>query len=180
MVALVAPVTAVVLIGKVAVVVPSGMTTLTGTCAAALPLVSVTVTPPAGAAVPRVTVPVEESPSTTEAGLRVTDESDAGVSVSVPMLVTLPWSADTVTGVDTVTTEVVTGNVAVVAPAAIVTEEGTDACKLLLERPTLVAVVTEALSLTVPVEPRPPTTDVGLKVTVRARTERLAVRVTPP
>ena len=61
---------------------------------------------------------------------------------------------------------VVTVNVAVVAPATTVTDAGTVALALLLERVTLRPPVGAApLMVTVPVEELPPTTEVGLRTT---------------
>jgi hypothetical protein len=84
------------------------------------------------------------------------------------------------------TADVVTAKVAFVAPAAIVTLAGTLAAALLLESaidaPPLGAA---ALSVTVPVEPLPPTRLDGLIVSVDSDsttgfTVSVAVRVTPP
>ena len=92
-----------------------------------------------------------------------------------------------VTGVEAVTALVFTGNVALVAPAATVTLDGTVAEVLLLERLTVAPPLGAApLSVTVPVEGDPPVTVLGLRVTeVRAgldeegMTVREAVMVTP-
>ena len=72
----------------------------------------------------------------------------------------------TVTGVDTVTTDVVTANVAVVAPAATVTLAGTVAAALLLASATTAPPAGAAAeSVTVPVEPAPPVTLEGFSDT---------------
>jgi hypothetical protein len=69
------------------------------------------------------------------------------------------------------TAEVVTVNVAVVAPAATVTEPGTVALELLDDKVTVVPLGPAApVRVTVPVEEVPPTTEVGLT----ARLESLA------
>ena len=90
------------------------------------------------------------------------------------------------TDVVAVTTDVVTANVAVVAPAATVTLAGTTADASLLDSVTT-APPEGALpeSVTVPVEPVPPTTLEGLtdtdaSVAGTTVTARLAVCVAPP
>ena len=133
--------TVVVVIVKLTEVAPAATVTLAGTCAAAmLLLVSVTAAPPAGAGPVSFTVPVEELPPTTELGLTVRP-LPLPVSVgakTVRVAVRLePYFAVTVTDVFVATGEVVTVNVAVVAPAATVTVAGTCATAvLLLERTT--------------------------------------------
>jgi hypothetical protein len=70
-----------------------------------------------------------------------------------------------VTGVDVVTAVVFTVNVALLAPAAIVTLAGTPAAPLLLESSTCAPPVGAGpLSVTVPVEGDPPVTLVGFSV----------------
>jgi len=71
-----------------------------------------------------------------------------------------------VTGVDAVTALVLTVNVALLAPAAIVTLAGTVAVDvLLLERETVAPPAgADPLSVTVPVEGDPPVTLVGFSV----------------
>ena len=80
-----------VVIVKVAEVAPAATVTLAGTVARVLLLVSAIVAPPAGAALLSFTVPVEGDPPTTVVGLRVRDDSTAGVvgfTVSAADLVT--------------------------------------------------------------------------------------------
>ena len=75
--------TALVLTVKVAMVAPARTVTLAGTVAAAVLLLErVTDAPPVGAGPLRVTVPVEELPPVTLAGLRLNEETVAGVTVS--------------------------------------------------------------------------------------------------
>jgi hypothetical protein len=78
----------------------------------------------------------------------------------------LLYEAEIVTEVETRTTEVLTANVALVAPAGTNTLEGTPATPLLLESMTCAPPAgAGALSVTVPVEDcRPPTTLVGFSV----------------
>jgi hypothetical protein len=78
------------------------------------------------------------------------------------------------------TGEVVNAKVAVVAPAAMVAEAGTTADGSLLDSATVTALETEALRVSVPVDPLPPITEAGLKVTESARIDRVAVRLVPP
>jgi hypothetical protein len=84
-------------------------------------------------------------------------------------LVTPAYDAEMVTGVDAVTALVLTVNVALLAPAAIVTLAGTLAgtlaAPLLLESSTCAPPVSAGpLSVTVPVEGDPPVTLVGFNV----------------
>ena len=160
-----------VVIANVAVVAPAGTVTETGTLAETLELVSVTTTPPAGAAPLRVTVPVTPAPPTTDAGLTVTDVSEtdaaAGFTVSAAVLETTPLVAVIVTAVTAVTVVVVTLNVAVVAPAATVTDTGIVAAALLDASVTTMPPAGAADNkVTVPVLTVPPVTDVGFKATV--------------
>ncbi|HEV8636851.1 MAG TPA: hypothetical protein VG370_21745 [Chloroflexota bacterium] len=159
---------------KVALVAFAGTVTLAGTVAAAALLDSATANPPAGAAAVNVTVPCADAPPATLVGLTDTAESaaaggggGAGVTVSDAVLVAPPNAPVIVTGVDAPTALVVTVNVALVAPAAIVTLAGTlAAAALLLESDTAAPPLgAAALKVTVPVEELPPTTLVGLTVT---------------
>jgi hypothetical protein len=164
-------VTFTVVIANVADVAPAGTVTLAGTAAETLELVSVTNTPPAGAAPLSVTVPVTPAPPTTDAGFTVTDlsetEAAAGFTVSAAVLETAPFVAVIVTAVTAVTVDVVTVNVAVVAPAATVTDTGTDATALFDASVTTKPPAGAAdVRVTVPVLDVPPVTDVGFKATV--------------
>ena len=62
------------------------------------------------------------------------------------------------------TADVLTGNVALEDPAAMVTVDGSVAELLLLESATVTAEGEVAFSVTVPVTPDPPSTDVGESV----------------
>ena len=88
-----------------------------------------------------------------------------------------------VTAVLEATALVVAVKVAVVAPASTVTVPGTCAAAVLLELKLTTAppVGAAPLSVTVPVEELPPTTDVGFRLTefrIAAVTVSVAVRVT--
>jgi hypothetical protein len=177
-----------VVTANVAEVVPTGTLTLAGTVAAAvLELVSVTVSPPVGAKPSSVTVPVEGFPPTTLAGATVTEEREAGRTVSVAVLVTPEYTAVMVTEVETATPVVPTVNVAVVAPAATVIEAGTVAAAVLeLDSVTTAPPAgAAAVNVTVPVAGLPPTivdgatlTDVSAAATGGV-TVNAAVLVTP-
>lgn len=143
---------------------------------------SVTVTPAVGARPFRVTVPVALLPPPTELGAIVSFESAAGVIAS-PADFVVPLSVAEIvafTVLDSPT--VVTVNVALVAPEAIVTLEGTDA-PLEAERLTVVPPVGAARDrLTVPVAELPPTTEMGETLTPArsgVRIVRLAFEVAP-
>ena len=128
-------------------------------------------------------VPVDEVPPVTVLGFSVSDVREATDTVSVVVLVA-PYDADRVTNVEDATPLVVMVKVAALAPAAIVTLTGTCAADVLLLLRVTTAPPDEVgpLSVTVPIELLPPTTDVGLLVTddsVGALTVRVLVRVTP-
>ena len=75
---------------NVTVFCPAGTVTLAGIVAAVLVSDRDTTAPPVGAVPFSVTVPVEEMPPTTVAGLKVTDNSAAGVTVRFALRVTPP------------------------------------------------------------------------------------------
>ena len=169
---------------KVAVVAFAGTVTLAGTFAAAVLLLdSVTTAPPDGAGPVNVRVPVDEDPPIIEVGLKLTALRVAAVTVKLAVLVT-PKIAVIVTEVLLATGLVVMVNVAVVAPAATVTLDGTCVAVVLLLDSVTTAPFEEAgpVNVTVPVDEDPPITEVGLKLTplrVSAVTVKLAVLVTP-
>jgi hypothetical protein len=194
MVATVLEVTAPVLMLNVALVAPAGTVIHAGTNTAARSRERFTFAPPLGAAAVRVTVPVAVTwlPPTSEVGAmdRLETETDGGVGLTVrnacevsncrlPLIVT---------SVLVVTVDVVTGNVARVAPAGTVTVAGTDAMAWLLRSGTDVPPLGAGVSMiTVPVEELPPTTPGGSSVTARSFTGggcgvtvSVAERETPP
>jgi hypothetical protein len=161
--------TALVLTVKVAVVAPLATVTLDGTAATAvLVLESATTAPPLGAGPLRLTVPVEGVPPVTLEGLRPSEESvtGGGITVSDAVRVAPPYDAEMVTDVVVDTTLVLTVKVAVVAPLATVTLDGTEATAvLLLESDTTAPPPgAGALRVTQPVEGVPPTTLAGLRL----------------
>jgi hypothetical protein len=135
-------VTAVVFTVNVALVAPAATVTLAGTVAADALLERDTTAPLLGAGPLRVTVPVEEEPPVTLLGLSVIEESvggvPAGVTVSVAVFADVPKVAVIVAEVEEVTVLLLTVNVALVAPEATVTLEGTVAAGISLERDTAV------------------------------------------
>ena len=88
----------------------------------------------------------------------------------------MPYVAVIVACVELLTARVVTGKVALLAFAAIVTVGGTLALPLLLPSETVMALVVAPDRVTVPVEGFGPTTVAGLKVT-DASVSGLMVRV---
>ena len=88
---------------------------------------------------------------------------DTAVTVSVAVLVVPPYTAERVAEVEAETVLVVMVNVALVAPAATVTLDGTVAAVELSDRFTTAPPLgAAALSVTVPVEDVPPVTVTGL------------------
>ena len=141
-------------------------------------------TAPLGGAAPfSVRVAVEGVPPVTVLGFKVSDVRPATVTVSVAVLV-VPYTAVMVTDVDDATPRVVMVNVALLEPAGIATFAGSCAVVALLlcrvtETPPMGAA---PVSVTVPVELFPPTTDVGVLVSadiVGAFTVSVVVRATP-
>jgi hypothetical protein len=172
-------VTELVVIVNVAVLTPAATVTLAGTCATAGLLPErVTSAPPAGAIPVNVTVPVEFAPPTTVAGLSASEESMAEFTVSVAVAVVL-YVPEIVRAVPLVTALVVTAKVAVVAPATTVTLVGTCATAVLLLESVTTAPPEGAapLNVTVPVEPLPPITLVGLSVTEDTVADGVTVKI---
>jgi hypothetical protein len=131
--------TAVVVTVNVAVVAPAGTVTAGGVDAAVESVDSDTATPPLGAEALNVTVPVDEVPPITLDGLSVSEVSvtvgGGGKPGSTHRTGWSPFpSLHTVscTGVEALTACVVTVNVAVLAPAGMVADGGTDAADGLL------------------------------------------------
>src|SRR5436190_741707 len=151
-------VTALVLTVNVALLAPAATVTLAGTVAVDVPLLDrETAAPPVSAGPLSVTVPVEDcTPPVTDRESGVKEErvgAGGGSTVSEGGLVTPAKQAELVTGGDAVTARVLTVNVALLAPAAIVTLAGAVAAPLLLESGTGAPPVSAGpLSVTVPVE----------------------------
>jgi len=110
---------------NVAVVAPAGTVAVAGTVAAEVLLdESATVRPPVGAGLLIVTVPVEVLPPATVVGLSVRPEAVGAVTVRLAVSVTAPALAVITGAVFAATATVVTVAVALLAPAATVTEVG--------------------------------------------------------
>src|SRR3990170_1745573 len=181
--------TRVVSIGKVATPVPAGTATVAGTAATeGLLLDSDTTAPPARAGASSVTVPIEPFPPITEEGVMDSEASVTGISgrtVRVEDFETPPYRPEMVTAVETDTGKVVIAKVALMAPVATVTDDGTVATEgLPLDSDTTAPPARAgASSVTVPVDPFPPTTVEGLRESesrTRGITDRLVDLVTPP
>jgi hypothetical protein len=163
---------------KGAEVAPAGTTTEAGTPAIKTLLdASWQVKPVAPAAVLSVTVPWTFWPPITKAGLKVTPTSAAAAGLAVTLSAALfapPGSAAvTVTLVAFATEEVVTGNVAMVPPAATVTLEGTDATvtSLLASATAQPPAGAGVPSVIVPRTGSPPPTVVGASTSVSGAEE---------
>lgn len=177
--AVVSAATGVVAMLKLALVAPAATVTVAGTVAFGLLEARLITVPPAGAAFAILTVPVEPTPPTTGDVFTVRVTEFAAVIVSTAVFDTPFAVAVTVDWVLVVTATVVTAKVALVAPAGTVTVAGTAEEALLSARATTKPPVGAALlSVTVPCDATPPTTEVGLSATavsVGALTARFTV-----
>jgi len=155
---------------KVPVVAPAGTETVAGTVAAEVLLdEAVRLNPPAGAALLRVIVPVELAmPPVTLVGAKLKPVTVGAETARLAVALLEPVVPVIVTVALEATGAVVAVNVPVVAPAAIVIEAGTVTAALFEDNVTVRVspVATGPFNVTVPVDELPPTTDVGLKVTV--------------
>jgi hypothetical protein len=158
--------TATVVAVNVAVVWPAATVTEAGTVAAAVfELVMVTTTPPAVAALESVIVPVAFVLPWTLAGLTATPESLTEITLRLAVWVDPAPVAEMTTVASAWTILDVTVNVAVVCPAATVTDAGTVAAlvALLLRLITVPPLGAAAVNVTVAVAfAEPPITELGL------------------
>jgi len=152
---------------NVADVAPAATITFAGNVATAvLLLVSATSAPPTGAGADRVSVPVDDAVAITVEGLRATDDTVSGFTISIADWLLELRMPVTDTCVDAPTTDVATLNAAVVAPSATVIFGGTLATAvLLLARDTTSPPVgAGAFRVTVALDDdQPPTTEVGFR-----------------
>jgi hypothetical protein len=143
-------------------VTPAEIVTVAGTVARGLELLSVT-TAPAGGAIPFiVTVALVLTPPTTEPGLRESALNAAGLMVRGADLIVPLNDAEMLAVTGAVTAAVVIWNVAVVAAAGTVTETGTLADGVELERLTSVppaGAAAERVTVLVATEAPPTTAD---------------------
>jgi len=158
----VAAATAFVATVNVAVRLPAGTVTVAGTLALGSALPSPTTAPPVGAGPFRVTVPVAEVPPSTGFGLKDRAATASGLTVRGAVAV-VPQVADRVIDAAVATGTVLTGKMAVVAPAGTVTEAGTVAIAgaLLASWTDTPAAPAGAGSVTVPTAAAPPSTLAG-------------------
>jgi len=119
---------------KVATVKPPETVTVAGTATAGSLLARVTIAPAGGAGPLNVTVPVEDSPPETLVGFKEIDEITNGETFSEAVFIACPYVACMVTAVGPATETVSTVKLAVVPPVAMVTECGTVAAALSLDR----------------------------------------------
>ncbi len=161
---------------------PAATVTLGGGKAQAFPDARLTTQPPAGAGPFNTSDPVAFAPPMTDGGEIVSDVKAGGVTVNVA-LTEVPRT-EMVAAVVTATGTVVIVKVAELAPAATVTDADVAAQPLLEASCTVRPPVGAApLSVTVPVEEVPPTTEVGDTVRlvgVGGMTVRAAVAVELP
>jgi len=155
-----------------------------GTLADELLALRATKTPSAPAGPLNVTVPVEVAPPVTVLGLNAIDRSSKGETESVAACDEPEALAVMVTVEAAVTELVVTVNVAVVAPAATVTDFGTVAMLLLEDKlTTSPPAVAAPDKVKVPVDVSPPTRVFGFRVRLLMAptvTVNDAVTFTPP
>jgi len=145
---------------------------------------NVTTVPPAGATTAICTKPPVEVPPMTVPGVKLNDSALAALIVNWAVAFGAPVCDAVIVAIVSVpTAEVVTVNVAVVAPPRTVTDEGTVALVVDEESDTVKPPAGAAVArVIVPVEVPPPVTTVGLRETVQLGTvtARLAVADWPP
>jgi hypothetical protein len=161
---------------NVAIAAPAGTVTRSGTESSVEVSERSTVRPPAGAAPVRFTVPVPDRPLTIVVGLAVTESTLGGLTVRFAALLTPGPSAVITTDVLALTGTVETVNVALDAPAGIVTLDGTVAADRLLDDSAIsrTSPVTAPSRRTVAVDVFPPTSDDGDSVSDETSAARAA------
>ena len=166
-VAVVFDATEIVLIVNEADVAPAGIVTFAGTVALELEELRVTTDPPGPAGPLRVAVPVADVPPTTDVGATTRLVSAGVATVRLAVWLVFPSVPVIVKDIRVETGTVVTVNVTEEAPEGTVTLAGTVALGLFDERLTIVPEdAAGPVRVTVPVDEVPPTTKVGVTVTV--------------
>ena len=154
-----------VVTGKLAAVVPGATVTLDGTVATVVLLLESWTVIPVGGAVPlRVTVPVDGLLPTTFDGFNFNEDNVGRAIVNVAVFVTPLKTADMLATVEDATGVVPMLKLAVVAPCGTVTDGGTVADALLLDKVTTTLLAAARVNVSVPVDEFPPITLVGLRV----------------
>jgi len=144
---------------NVAVVLPAGTVTEAGTETPLVLEAKLTTAPPEGAATSIVTVPVAVAPPITDEGEKDRDTGTGGVSAKVAAAELSGVEAVIVTLTPDDTDDVAILNVAELAPCGTVTDAGVEADGLLdLRATTKPPFPACPLRVTVPTEPKPPTT----------------------
>lgn len=168
---------------KLAVVAPAAIATVAGTTAEGLLEDRDTTAPPDGAGAPRVTVQTLGEPPTTEVGLSDRVNVFTAVIVSVAVVLEPTCDADIVEVVFALTDVVAIAKLAVVAPAAIVTDAGAVALDDVddSETDTPPAGAAEP-NVTVPVDVWPPVTVDGYNTSLMGNGAMVSVAlaVCPP
>ena len=154
-----------VVIGKLAAAAPAATVTLDGTVATVVLLLESWMVIPVGGAAPlRVTVPVDWFPPTTFDGFNFNEDNVGGAIVNAAVFVTPLNAADMLATVEDATGVVPMLKLTVVAPCVTVTDGGTVADALLLDKVTTTLLAAAPVSVTVPLDEFPPITVVGLTV----------------
>ena len=163
---------------------PAGTVILGSTEAGKLVHCRDTIIPPVRAGAVSVTVPLLIRPPVTDVGLRAYEARTIGTTVRLAVVLTPPAFAVRVTGVDFVTTTVLTVKGADVFPAVTVTLGGTVATAVLelVSVTTVPPVGAGPLRVTVAVDGKPPITLGGLMASDASNgfTVRAAFWMTPP
>ena len=163
---------------RVAVVAAAATVTEAGTVRAALLLDNATEDPPVGAAWDKVTVQVDEPPEVTVFGEQAKVVTVVFGDTVTEAVAELPFKeAVNVTAVDVVAVPALAVNVAVVAPAATVTDAGTVSAALLLDKATEAEADGAMESPTVQVDVAPDSTELGRHCSVETVGATL---MTPP
>jgi hypothetical protein len=151
---------------------------LDGTVATVVLLLESRMVIPVGGAAPlRVTVPVDGLPPTTFDGFNFNEDNVGRVIVNVAVFVTPLYTADMPATVEAATGVVPILKLALVAPCSTVTDAGTMADALLLDKVTTRLPTAAPVNVSVPVDEFPPITLVGLTVIEESAAAGLELKV---